>query len=269
MSKAIGKWRFILPLLMIMTLMFGSAVSADGKGTVSEDESTIVTVYIQKDGVLTEIGKDGYEALKKEMEMNRIKLEAEKNKDLDEFALMKRNLQYYYNSYLNDAPIQPRLVTSYTYKYVESGFNNFVERTSLKRRITNPIYNDSANPTSYSMIATVTETWSANINITGSAKIKAVTLGATVGGAWSRTETDTFTINPTISSKRWGWLEFTPYHTNSWGYLTTTQWKTSPMGVIKESETSEWADIYSAKFLGTKRPNGAYIVRESINKPTS
>ena len=276
MRKKTAKWSLLLSVSIIMSLLLTSVSSANVDGilssTLSSEEGEIVAVYIAEDGVLTEISKEEYAVLVEQRELMEEIKEIAKSKELDQ---QKR--EFISNLPNQNKTTDANIMSSYYwwgYKYDEIGFNNLVVDTARKRRITNPIYNSGTNPAPYVMSGVVTETFTSNVSITLSAKKTAVTAGASVGAAWSETVTGTFSLTPNVSSGKWGWLEFTPYQTNSWGWLRTTHYLTQVPGTtIPIETTSEWYDIYSPKSLqhGTLGtiPDGEYIIKESSTIPTS
>jgi hypothetical protein len=148
------------------------------------------------------------------------------------------------------------------YYYRQSGFSSAVTRTSLMRRISSIIYNETGSPATRKIDYSTTQGYSVNISLNGGKKDA---FSATLGGSWSSSWSKSDSISYTISSKYYGWMEYTPIMDNSWGYMECAIWDASKQ--IWVAQPTEWTDLYIARNMnGT--PDGIYTIKTSTTRPS-
>lgn len=267
------KLKSLFAMTMALTLLLsGSHVFANGNSSKNEQTNNpeVVSAYIVKDGNVVQISKAEYEQI-----LNTSKQEESQTKALKQQLQQKGpkvesdSSGSTLNPGTNGGMSTQSLV--YFYQYNQSGFTSTAYRWNLNRRITPAIYNESSTSLPNTFTSTVSETWAANISITGSGKIAAVTAGITIGGSWNQTVSGTMSLSPQIAPKKYSWIDFTPIHTNSWGYMNEKCYSVVVGSSVLLSDTNEWYDIYTPKKLTGQfgdYPDGLYTVKESDSYPT-
>jgi hypothetical protein len=166
---------FVATLMMAVLFSSSSAIASDTSDTVVPE---IVAVYTSKEGVLTEISLTEYRQIIEQVKELELQKEQFKKQRLFDREITQNPLS-------SDGVVTP-LALYNQYIYSQSGFINLVPRYNLTRRVTPATQNQTTGTVTQVFAAAITETWGANVSITGSDKINAITAGITIGASWNQ-----------------------------------------------------------------------------------
>ncbi|WP_025692720.1 hypothetical protein [Paenibacillus zanthoxyli] len=233
---------------VLVASSFSSVVGA--APVVKEGEVKVEQTFIVRDGKAIIVPNETYLNDSKQMET----IEASKDQTKQNLAESGRNVSI--NSLWDLS------------HYNEAGYIPRVLRTPLKRRISAAVYNSTTSPLTRSLSFSTTQTYTANISITGSRK-GVIDAGITGGVSWTQTATVNDTMTASIQPHEYNWVEFTPYMSNSYGTLFEEIWNIDPFTgqSVLLTKGQYWTDIYSAIKLPDGTPDGLYTVVSSASAP--
>ncbi|OMF10106.1 hypothetical protein MHI48_08030 [Paenibacillus sp. FSL H7-0942] len=240
MKKILSRFSSLLLIgaLILPTGAYASS-SNDSIAEKPEVEGEIVQAYRVTENGLVELNKEEIQAYKALEEANG---NAQLNTD--------KSLEYASSG--NNEIVTPNAINEYYWRYTQSTFKPAVPMTSLTKRISTYVYNETLDNADRTISSSTSQTWSANFGLSFQHK-KAVT--TTLGGSWSKTTNFSDVTKTTVRPKHKSWAEFTPIMDKSFGYLNEIY---SFNGSVR---TSKYTEIYTARELGSGQADGILVFK--------
>ncbi|PYE47853.1 hypothetical protein HUB98_24495 [Paenibacillus barcinonensis] len=230
-----------LLLIGAMILPTGAYASSsnDSISEKPEVEGEIVQAYRVTDNGMVELSKEEIQAYKALEETNNN-------------AQMHTDFTFEDVASGNNEIITPNAINEYYWRYIQTTFKPAVPMTSLTKRISTYVYNETLDPAKRTISSSTSQTWSANFGLSFQHK-KAVS--TTLGGSWSKTTSFADVTESTVRARHMSWAEFTPIMDKSFGYLNEIY---SFNGSVR---TKKYTEIYTARELGNGQADGILVIK--------